>query len=125
MQMCAKVQVFMFTHSLHQQKIIFLSLSPFSAHFLLLCKQNKQIIMITKDSIQEAYAFFHQKWRIYSQSTNGRQKDDIEYAISDYAQKKHQNLPRPRPPAGGGFLFTHTTFAADISFAVDKLEHML
>jgi hypothetical protein len=125
MQMCAKVQVFMFTRSLHQQKIIFPPLSPFSAHFLLLYNQNKQIIMITKDSIQEAYAFFHQKWRIYSQSTNGRQKDDIEYAISDYARNMNTELYQLLAHNRDGFLFTHTTFAADISFAVDKLEQML
>ena len=77
--------------------------------------------MITKDSIQEAYAFFHQKWRIYSQSTNGRQKDDIEYYARNMNTELYQLLAHNRE----GFLFTHTTFAADISFAVDKLEQML
>lgn len=81
--------------------------------------------MITKDSIEAAYAFFHQKWRIYSQSTNGRQKDDIEYAISDYARNMNTELYQLLAHNREGFLFTHTTFAADISFAVDKLEQML
>jgi len=80
--------------------------------------------MITKDSIQEAYAFFHQKWRIYSQSTNARQKDDIEYAISEYARDMSSELYHHLAHGRDGFLFTHTTFAADISSAVDELEGM-
>ena len=80
--------------------------------------------MITKDSIQEAYAFFHQKWRIYSQSTNARQKDDIEYAISEYSRDMSPELYHHLAHGRDGFLFTHTTFAADISSAVDELEGM-
>ena len=41
--------------------------------------------MITKDSIETAYSFLHQKQRIYVHSTLDWQKDDIELAISDYA----------------------------------------
>ena len=78
--------------------------------------------MITKDSIQEAYAFFHQKWRIYSQSTNARQKDDIEYAISEYARSMSPELYHEIAHGREGFLFTHSGFASDISSAVDELE---
>ena len=42
--------------------------------------------MITKDSIETAYSFLHQKQRIYVHSTLDWQKDDIEIAISDYAK---------------------------------------
>ena len=81
--------------------------------------------MVTKDSIQEAYAFFHQKWRIYSQSVNSRQKDDIEYAISDYARSMSPELYHELAGGREGFLFTHSTFADDISSAVDDLEQRL
>lgn len=38
----------------------------------------------TKDSIESAYCFFHQKLRVYEYSTSPTQRDDIEYAISQY-----------------------------------------
>ena len=44
--------------------------------------------MITKDSIETAYSFLHQKQRIYVHSTLDWQKDDIELAISDYANQE-------------------------------------
>ena len=48
--------------------------------------------MITKDSIETAYSFLHQKQRIYIHSTLDWQKDDIELAISDYANDMSQEL---------------------------------
>lgn len=50
--------------------------------------------MITKDSIETAYSFLHQKQRIYAHSTLDWQKDDIELAISDYANDMSQVLVR-------------------------------
>ena len=41
---------------------------------------------ITKDSVEQAFCFFHQKWRVYEHSTMDWQKDDIEYAISQYVE---------------------------------------
>lgn len=38
----------------------------------------------TKDSIESAYCFFHQKLRVYEFSRSQTQRDDIEYAISQY-----------------------------------------
>ena len=64
--------------------------------------------MITKDSIETAYSFLHQKQRIYVHSTLDWQKDDIELAISDYA-----NLP------------DHKRFQEDITKAVEILKKML
>ena len=68
--------------------------------------------MITKDSIETAYSFLHQKQRIYVHSTLDWQKDDIEIAISDYANDMSQELydaisggsrlpPRPQAVSGG------------------------
>ena len=39
---------------------------------------------ISKDSIEAAYCFFHQKWQVYRFSGSPQQKDEIEYAISLY-----------------------------------------
>ena len=51
--------------------------------------------MITKDSIETAYSFLHQKQRIYVHSTLDWQKDDIELAISDYADNMSQVIDLP------------------------------
>ena len=48
--------------------------------------------MITKDSIETAYSFLHQKQRIYVHSTLDWQKDDIEIAIASYADEMSQEL---------------------------------
>ena len=48
--------------------------------------------MITKDSIETAYSFLHQKQRIYVHSTLDWQKDDIEIAIASFADEMNQEL---------------------------------
>ena len=48
--------------------------------------------MITKDAIESAFCFFHQKQRIYQYSTLDWQKDDIEYAIGDYVDNMNKEL---------------------------------
>ena len=48
--------------------------------------------MITKDSIETAYSFLHQKQRIYAHSTLDWQKDDIEVAIASYADDMSREL---------------------------------
>lgn len=47
---------------------------------------------ITKDSVEQAFCFFHQKWRVYEHSTMNWQKDDIEYAISQYVEEMNTAL---------------------------------
>ena len=51
--------------------------------------------MITKDSIETAYSFLHQKQRIYIHSTLDWQKDDIEIAIASYADEMSQVIGLP------------------------------
>ena len=41
---------------------------------------------ITRDSIESAYCFIHQKLRVFEFSTNPTQRDDIEYAIAQYVE---------------------------------------
>ena len=48
--------------------------------------------MITRDSIEQAYSFFHQKWRVYKFSTMEWQRDDIESAIGDYVAMMSPDL---------------------------------
>ena len=48
--------------------------------------------MITKDSIETAYSFLHQKRNVYIHSTLDWQKDDIEYAIGSYVDDMSKEL---------------------------------
>lgn len=48
--------------------------------------------MITRDSIETAYSFLHQKRQVYIHSSLVWQKDDIEYAIASYVDEMSQEL---------------------------------
>ena len=87
--------------------------------------------MITKDSIETAYSFLHQKQRIYVHSTldwqkelDG-QKDDIEIAIASYADEMSQELLDAISGGRADFLRDHKRFQEDITKAVEILEKML
>ena len=81
--------------------------------------------MITKDSIETAYSFLHQKQRIYIHSTLDWQKDDIELAISDYANDMSKELYDVISEGRADFLRDHKRFQEDITKAVEILEKML
>ena len=91
--------------------------------------------MITKDSIETAYSFLHQKQRIYIHSTLDWQKDDIEIAIASYADEMSQVIgfaaslvEELLDVISGGradFLREHKKFQEDITKAVEILENML
>ena len=81
--------------------------------------------MITKDSIETAYSFLHQKQRIYVHSTLDWQKDDIELAISDYANDMNRELYNAISEGRADFLRDHKRFQEDITKAVEILEKML
>ncbi len=81
--------------------------------------------MITKDSIEEAYCFFHQKWRVYERSTIARQRDDIEYAISSYVDGMNRELYEHIAEGKRHFLLEHRSFEQEMPLAVERLERML
>ena len=81
--------------------------------------------MITKDSIETAYSFFHQKQRIYAHSTLDWQKDDIEIAIASYVDEMSQELLETISGGRSDFLRDHKRFQEDITKAVELLENML
>ena len=81
--------------------------------------------MITKDSIETAYSFMHQKQRIYVHSTLDWQKDDIEIAIASYADEMSQELLDVISGGRADFLRDHKRFQEDITKAVDILGNML
>ena len=81
--------------------------------------------MITKDAIESAFCFFHQKQRIYQYSTVDWQKDDIEYAIGDYVDNMNKELYSSLAKGKPHFLHSHTTFAEELLDAVETLEKMM
>ena len=81
--------------------------------------------MITKDSIETAYSFLHQKRNVYIHSSLDWQKDDIEYAIACYVDDMSQELFEAISNGRSDFLRDHKRFQEDITVAVEKMEQML
>ena len=81
--------------------------------------------MITRDSIETAYSFLHQKQRVYIHSTIDWQNDDIELAIGSYVDDMSQELYEAISDGKTDFLKDHKRFGDDISLAIERLERML
>jgi len=81
--------------------------------------------MISRDSIETAYSFLHQKRNVYIHSTLNWQKDDIELAIGSYVDDMSQELYEAISDGRGDFLRDHKQFGDDITLAVERLENML
>lgn len=81
--------------------------------------------MITKDSIETAYSFLHQKRNVYIHSTMQWQKDDIEWSIGSYVDDMSQELYDVLSGGRADFLRDHKRFRDDITKAVEQLERML
>ena len=81
--------------------------------------------MITKDSIETAYSFLHQKRNVYIHSILDWQKDNIEYAIGTYVDDMSPELYEAISDERNDFLRDHKRFREDITQAVERLEEML
>ena len=81
--------------------------------------------MISKDSIETAYSFLHQKRNVYIHSTLDWQKDDIELASGSYVDDMSQELYEAISDGRSDFLRDHKRFGDDITLAVERLEEML
>ena len=81
--------------------------------------------MITKDSIETAYSFLHQKRNVYIHSSLDWQKDDIELAIGNYVDDMSQELYEAISDGRADFLRDHKRFGEDITLAVLSLESVL
>lgn len=80
---------------------------------------------ITSDCIESAYCFIHQKLRVYEFSNNPTQKDDIEYAISQYVEGMNPQLYALLAGDRKDFLVDHVNFEKDMREAQKKLEKMM
>lgn len=81
--------------------------------------------MATRDSIETAYSFFHQKLRVYEHSTIAWQRDDIEWAIGDYVCSMNPDLYSSLAHGRADFLRDHEQFEGDLRRAVNELETAL
>ena len=87
--------------------------------------ESRQSPTLSKDSIETAYSFLHQKRNVYIHSSLEWQKDDIEYAISSYVDDMNRELYDNISNGRDDFLRDHKRFQEDITLAVAKLEEML
>ena len=81
--------------------------------------------MITKDSIETAYSFLHQKRNVYIHSSLDWQKDYIEYAIASLVDDMSMELYEAISDGRADFLRDHKRFEEDITLAVERLEKKL
>ena len=81
--------------------------------------------MITRDSIETAYSFLHQKRNVYIHSALDWQKDDIELAIGSYVDNMSQELYEAISDGRTDFLRDHKQFVEDITLAVERLEKII
>lgn len=81
--------------------------------------------MISKDSIETAYSFFHQKLRVYQYSNMEWQREDIVYAIGSYVEQMDKELRDELSRGRQDYLMTHDRFGEDLAEAVERLEQML
>ena len=80
---------------------------------------------MTKDSIETAYSFLHQKRNVYVHSTMEWQRDDIEYAVASFVDEMSKELLEVISQGRTDFLKDHRKFGNDITLAVERLEQLL
>lgn len=75
--------------------------------------------------IEQAYAFFHQKERVYAHSTSEREKDHIEDAIASYVNAMSPALYAVLSEGNDAYLKEHDSFGEQLRDAIEKMERML
>ena len=80
---------------------------------------------MTKNSIETAYSFLHQKRNVYVHSTMEWQRDDIEYAVASFVDEMSKELLEAISQGRSDFLKDHEKFGDDITLAVQQLEQLL
>ena len=80
---------------------------------------------MTKDAIEQAYSFLHQKYRVFQYSHDEQQKEDIEYAVTSYVETMRPDLYEAISQGQDDYLFVHSRFAEDLPSAVDRLERLM
>ena len=80
---------------------------------------------VARFAVEQAYAFFHQKEKVYVHSTSEREKDHIEDSISSYVNSMSAVLYSVLSQGNQSFLREHSTFPEDLRRSVSLMEEML
>ncbi|MBQ8070717.1 MAG: hypothetical protein IJ202_07700 [Bacteroidales bacterium] len=80
---------------------------------------------VDRYALEQAYAFFHQKEKVYVHSTSEREKDHIEDSISSYVNSMSAVLYSVLSQGNQSFLREHSTFPEDLRRSVSLMEEML
>ena len=75
-----------------------------------------------RNTVEQAYAFFHQKLKVYEHSTSEMEMDHIEDTIADYANSMSKDLFNELSQGNPAFLHEHSTFQEDLTNAVLIME---
>lgn len=78
-----------------------------------------------RNIIEQAYAFFHQKLKVYEHSPSERERDHIEDVIARYADVMSASLFVKLSRGNQSFLHEHTTFRQDLNYAVETMAKWL
>ena len=80
---------------------------------------------VDRNIILQAYAFFHQKERVYAYSTSETEKDHIEDVIADYVNGMSPNLYAILSGGDNTFLREHPSFETQLKESLEKMENLL
>ena len=75
--------------------------------------------------IEQAYAFFHQKAKVYRYSTSEREKDHIENSIASYVNAMSPTLYKALSQGNDAYLKEHSTFGAQLEEALSQMAGWL
>jgi len=78
-----------------------------------------------RNAIEQAYAFFHQKLKVYEHSTSEKEMDHIEETIAAFSNSMSKALFDELSSGNHAFLHEHTTFQEDLTKAVCLMENWL
>lgn len=82
-------------------------------------------MMADRNATEQAYAFFHQKLKVYEHSISEREMDHIENVVSAYADAMSPELYKALAGDNVAFLHEHSSFLAELSSAVRRMEGWL
>ncbi len=80
---------------------------------------------IDRNIIELAYAFFHQKAKVYRYSSSEREKDHIEDVITSYINTMSPLLYALLSDGNDAYLKEHCTFGEQLEDAIAKMERLL
>lgn len=82
-------------------------------------------MMADRNAIEQAYAFFHQKLKVYEHSSSEKEMDHIEASIAAYADAMSKELFADLSAGNSAFLHEHITFKKELTCSVLTMESWL